>query len=63
MLSWVSVSQGHIGRNEVLSLVLTDSRPGHSRCQPWEPLFSEGTEMLINLVAQGVAWRRSIKES
>jgi hypothetical protein len=56
------VSQGHIGSMEAPSLVMTDSRPGLSRCQPWdEPLFSEGMEMLISSAPQGAAWRRKIK--
>ena len=53
-LSCVSVSQGHIGKMGAPSLMLRDSPPGVSRCQPLdESLFSEGMLMFISLVAQG----------
>ena len=49
---------------EAPSLVLTDERQEHSRCQPWEELlFSEGMWMFISLVAQCAAWRRTLKGS
>lgn len=61
MLSWVSVSQGHVGRLEALSWMLIDPGPEHSLCQSRvELLFSESMGMLISIVAQRVAWRRNI---
>ena len=48
------MSQGHIGKIEVPSLMLTDSCPGVSRYQRLdESLFSEGMSILIICVAQG----------
>ena len=40
VLSWVSVSQGHIDRMEAPSLMLTDLSPWFSRCQPWMNCYS-----------------------
>ena len=55
MLSWVCVSQGHIGKTEAPSLMLTDPYRGVSRCQPLdESLFSEDMSMFVSLVVQGL---------